>query len=536
VRLGSRKIVTDKARYRRQVTTHLAVIAAFVVPTILYLLSIEPDVASWDVGEMQTVAYIAGIGHSTGYPSFILAGWVFSHAFAIGSVAWRMNLLGALYLAGACSSIAYLQIRLGVKPVISTLSAIFFATGPIVWSHAVRVDVLSMATLFATLILLALILGVQDSRQPWSVVAFALVGASLGDHLVVLWLLPATAVFIGLNRSLLVWKQLAIAIAVGAATAVCIYAYLPIRSAIVTSQRDDPTLILGLPVGQAFWDYAHPSSLSGFIRLVTGAQVHASSSFVAMLNLRTFAAGTAHFLTMSIAEFSIFGVALVIIGLWVSWRTHRDVSIFIVLSCLFIAQFTAAFAAESDPDRYYMISFALLTIFLGAGAGTIADLTKAKRRSFLGAAVATALCLLVGVGILRERALFGWHSDHWGSDYTSRIRSLTPADAVIIAPWVVASPLAYSKYVERSYGDRIVHAALLMDDAPYLSGWVDTRPVYVVLDHVAPQGFCLKQIGNGDPPLFRVLRVNGSVHNTFSLSRARIGSKAAARPRYNVSC
>jgi hypothetical protein len=106
---------------RRVGLASIFVFGSFALPAMLYWFSVEPGVGSWDVGEMQTVLYILGIAHTTGYPAFVLAGWIFSHAFAIGGVAWRINLLGALYFAGASCTLCCIQTRLGVRPAIALL-------------------------------------------------------------------------------------------------------------------------------------------------------------------------------------------------------------------------------------------------------------------------------------------------------------------------------------------------------------------------------------------------------------------------------
>ncbi len=50
----------------------------------------------WDTGEMQTVPWILGIAHPTGFPAFVLGGFLFSHLVPIGSVAFRMSLFSGI--------------------------------------------------------------------------------------------------------------------------------------------------------------------------------------------------------------------------------------------------------------------------------------------------------------------------------------------------------------------------------------------------------------------------------------------------------
>ena len=56
----------------------------------------------------------------------------------------------------------------------------------------------------------------------------------------------------------------------------------------------------------------------------------------------------------------------------------------------------------------------------------------------------------------------------------------TPKNAILIAPWLYATPLAYGAYVEKSLDGRIVETGWLSDDAARVPAWSQTRPVYVV--------------------------------------------------------
>ncbi|HEY3676576.1 MAG TPA: DUF2723 domain-containing protein, partial [Candidatus Tumulicola sp.] len=272
---------------RRVGLASACVIASFALPAILYWLSVEPGVGSWDVGEMQTVSYILGIAHTTGYPAFVLAGWVFSHLFAFGAVAWRINLLGALYFAGAGCALCCIQMRLGVRAPIALLASLLFSTGTIVWNHAIRIDVLSMAAFLAALTLLFLIRWSQGRDGRAFVVAGIFVGLSLGDHLVIVWTLPSVVVYVAMHRSALRRGDLLLGTLAATVVTLCLYAYIPIRSAFVAARGYDRTLGLGFPPGHPYWDYGHPAYLPNFVALITGAQVHASSSFEGMLSFKT---------------------------------------------------------------------------------------------------------------------------------------------------------------------------------------------------------------------------------------------------------
>lgn len=473
------------------------------MPAALYVWTLDPVVGDWDVAEMQTVPYIMGIAHTTGYPTFILLGWLFSHVFAIGAVAWRINLLCALYLAAACWAISAIQVRIGVRPAIALLVTLLFASGPIVWWHALRADVLSLAVLFATLIILMLLVWSQTGRKKYFFLACLLAGLSLGDHLLIAWLLPGAVAMLLWSRKLLSCRKVATGALLFLA-GVSVYAYLPIRSAIVSAHRYDQTLTLGLPPGRPYWDYAHPANFQNFVWLVSGSQVNAPHSLSAMLNPRDAAEAVAHFSVMAVAEFSVVGVVALIIGVWFGLRNQAPLTTCIIVTTVLVALFTAAFGAETDPDRYYMVPFALMTVLVGLGFSAPIDRIASRRPGLAYVSITVALFALLVVGGYRSQAIFGWRYDRWGPDYIARVRSYTPPNAIIIAPWVYATPLAYAEYVERSLGNRVVETATLDNDKLYLQRWSALRPIYVVFRQPIPSRFRLVEVSSADPPLFRL--------------------------------
>ena len=62
-------------------------------------LALLPGVAFWDTGELQTVGPLLGTAHPTGFPTYVLLGWLASVVLQpFGDPAFRMNLLSALCL------------------------------------------------------------------------------------------------------------------------------------------------------------------------------------------------------------------------------------------------------------------------------------------------------------------------------------------------------------------------------------------------------------------------------------------------------
>ncbi len=80
--------------------------AAFACALVLYLLTLAPTVTFEDSGELISAAASLGVPHEPGYPLWTLI----AHAFTwlpIGNVAWRCNLVSAVFTALAAALVAW---------------------------------------------------------------------------------------------------------------------------------------------------------------------------------------------------------------------------------------------------------------------------------------------------------------------------------------------------------------------------------------------------------------------------------------------
>jgi len=100
---------------RRRVGPLLGAVATLwlVVPTLAPGLISQ---AAGDSAEFQTVSWVLGTAHPTGYPSYVILGFIASHLLPFGDPAFRMNLLQALLAAGAVAgTVAHRQHLTGMR-------------------------------------------------------------------------------------------------------------------------------------------------------------------------------------------------------------------------------------------------------------------------------------------------------------------------------------------------------------------------------------------------------------------------------------
>lgn len=478
-----------------------AILVAFAVPLGVYLASLRGDVSFWDTADLQTVPYILGIPYPTGFPGYVLLGWLWSHGFAIGSVAWRLNVLAAIASAGTAAALATLLITLDAAAAIGFAAALAYALAGVPWTHATYVDVHPIAfcaVAWATVYAVRWVRGTA-----WLDAVFCAGAAALAlacDNSTIL-MLPGLALIVLARRPPLL--RSACLVGAGAVAVIAVYAYLPLRSAAVTAAHLDPTLALGVPPGRPFWDDGHPASWAGFIRVVTGSDFAPREAVAAMFSphaihevVDAFAPLAVHDLGGLFAWLALFGAVL----LW--WRTPLVLAGLLVLGLLPLL-FACAYPVEAQATRYYLPAYFAIATAAGYGVAVLdAGLNGARRHAAL-AVIGLAWATVLGADIVNNAELFAQPADRSGREFIDRIVTSTPAHAIVVAPWNYATTLAYGAYVLHALGDRVVLTAGPHEYANRYRPWLRRRPIVVVSDD--PQtwaGFHAGELDGGSPHLY----------------------------------
>jgi hypothetical protein len=452
-------------------------IATTMLIAVIYAATLQRDVAFWDTGELQTVLPILGLAHPTGYPAEILAGWAFTHIMPFCSNAFGVNLFYMLTVVVASMCGCAAAVRLGANVFAAALAMLCFAFSPVTWSHATHADVTDPALMLCAITLLLMTVCMANQNMKYVLATAICVGLAMGTHGEVVWFLP------GLFGLSLTWRLISTlatgtwAVAVTVAVVAIEYAYLPLRSAYVSQAHLDPTEAIGMPQGMAFWDMGHPASLEGFAQIVSGEPAGAPSKLLAFTNLAEYPQYAKFALTLLRAEYSI--VILMILVLSVIFAIKRTHSLaWLTLPLFMVTPFATAFRAETDPSRYYTLPLLFIWILFAIGVTAAFKHIKPHRVSVLAILLLTAF---PAYEIYAGRFLFfATASPTQARVYIRAVRQLTKDGAIVVAPWVYATPLAYAAYVERSIGRRYIVAYAVEDVERRLPGWIKKHPTYVI--------------------------------------------------------
>jgi 4-amino-4-deoxy-L-arabinose transferase-like glycosyltransferase len=431
-------------------------------------------VGYWDTGEAQTVPWIFGIMHPTGFPVFTILAGFFAHLLPFGAVSWRIALFCALAMSGAAWLVSCIVRRLDGDAWIATASAWIFAFGEVAWTRGTRAEVHALAVFFGVLTLYAAIRWYSTGESRVLVAGALAWGLGIACHPIVALLLPALLVLFLVRVRSVAFRTFAFAFA-ALTFGVAWYAYLPIRSAMVTNQRLDPTRQLGLPPGKAFWDNDHPSTLSGFKKEISGEEFGAGGTFQRMFDLQTYANAGESYQDLLLHELTPVALLFAAGGLYALARRDGWLAFAMGLAVAIPTAFALAYTIETDPQRYNLIPFAMMCVLAGYGASQTVRALPALRRAALFLLGANVVALLV-----LNASTFDQRNAKGAQAVISSVVQKTPGNAILIAPWLYATPLAYGAYVEHRLDRRIVISAWLAENAKRVPLWTRTRPVYVV--------------------------------------------------------
>jgi Protein of unknown function (DUF2723) len=477
---------------------------AFAVPLVVLLASVRTSVGFWDTGDLQTVAWIAGIPYPTGYPGYVVVAWLWTHVIPFGSVAARVNALSAIAVASGAATVAAVALLFETVPVLAILGAWVFALAHTVWLRATYADVhpLGFAVAFAALAL-AVRWALRDDERALGA-GIVLAGAAVAiDNTTVLML--AGGAIASLARrwpARTVVRSLAVAVLI----VVAAYAYLPLRSAYVTAHRADPTLALGVEPGRPFWDDHHPSTGDGFAALVAGTEWSPGHTLTRLLTPEVVRNAAGRYGPDFRADLPEGLEIVALLGLAFAAARAPLVACGLLVAALLPALFGGSYQAEADAGRYVFALYAVAALGIAVAADRVVRAFRERPGTALGVA-----CGLLALVLVRDTArahdFFETRSNADAAQLGERVAASTRDGAVVVAPWDWATPLAYRAYVDRALGARIVLCALPNDHLEEYARWLRDRQVTVVSDGPPDlPGYRTRKLADGSPGVYEVLQ------------------------------
>ena len=414
--------------------------AAAALTLLLIVPTVAPGVLSWDTAEFQTVGPVLGTAHPTGYPSYVILGWLASIVLQpFGDPAYRMNLLQAILAAVAVAgTVGVIQVLTG-RRLIALATGLMLTCSQLFWRLSTHADphmfhVALVAILFVVLLAWDRQVHSEDPdavrrADRWLVVAACIYGVAVANHSLALLLPPAIGLFVLVADWRIVFRPRTIAAcaAVLAGTTAVLFSELPIRAAM------DAPLV-----------YGHPDTWSGFQYVVLAEQFRGSLSDP-FGDLPTKAGQVLDLFTGWLGPLAM----LAAVGFGTSLVRRPRYVILSGLSAVVTCGFAASYA-NADIQRYYLLPLLVVFTWIGLGAADLVALfgwiaAEVGRRATADRSAPTS-----GAGETPEAGESPKASpapSELGPDSTPRSRRLDTGLAgwaVIAAEIVVAAAISFS--------------------------------------------------------------------------------------------
>lgn len=448
-----------------------AAILLFLIISITYIFTANPDVTYTDNGELAAASAVLGIAHPTGYPLFTLLSHLWSLIPFGFSKIYSLNLFAAFLTA--LSSIALFFVSLQVlsnanfknkqivgstqkkkrhleisyrkldlqkqhQIIISFIIALIYGFAQTIWEQANSLEVYSLQLLLINLILLFSMKAYFYNSQKYYILVAFFLGLGFANHLTTILLLPAILwlYFLDADRKfrfttdkikflLLLFIPLIIGLS--------LYLYLPIRSAMLPEVN---------------WGWVH-RGFNKFMYHVSGGQYQVwmfSGSDIIFKNM-------GKFFTLLPYQFGIFGLIFAFWGIVKLWKSS-DLFWFLILLILANLFYTLNYSIF-DIDPYFSLSFIALLIFALIG---IAFIIQSNQK----------LMLIIAILPLFEFFLNFQNCNHsqdrMVAEYTRNVLNSLDSNAILIsAQWdYFVGPFMYEQIVEGKRSDVVIVEKELM--------------------------------------------------------------------------
>ena len=178
--------------------------AVAILVGILYIGTLAPTVLPYgapdtlDSPMLQAEVSVLGIGHPTGYPTYMMLTHLFTY-LPFGDPAYRVNLASAVYGVSVVFVVYLAGLRLAGRAVAAAAGALVFGLSGTFWGQATIAEVYTLEALLVALVIFVLLVWRDRRDGRYLLLSAFLVGLALTHHLTSVLLVPAALAFVFLT-------------------------------------------------------------------------------------------------------------------------------------------------------------------------------------------------------------------------------------------------------------------------------------------------------------------------------------------------
>lgn len=475
--------MTAGEKWVRRSSYLFSCLAAFLLPVIVYGLTLAPTVFGLDSAELTTAAATGGLTRATGYPLYLTIGWFWTK-LPFGDIGYRMNLLSAVCGALTLLLVERILLRLGVRTAARLAAVGLLAFSKYFWQLSLIAEVYTMQTAIAAGLILALLAWSENPTPLRLGVVGLIIGLGLSHHMATVLLLPGAAFFLLAShlRRVLVWKSWLTGLA-GLSLGLAFYFYLPLRYFAQPAFN-----YAGSYDAAGIFHAENLASLQDIWQLVTGA------SFAPLMFAYSFPRVLGElwqFIGFLSVSFLAVGIGPGLLGLWHSFRRNWKLAVMLILMFAGHVIYYINFQAI-DKELMFLPAYLIFAIWLGLGYELILswnDRAPLKRSiGFINKPVNMANGIISSIMIAAAifALVFNWHlvdlsHDRSAREYGEQILEDLPSGALYFGYWDSVPVIQYLQLVEGKRPDvQAVNRFLISPEN--MNAWIKTElsshPVY----------------------------------------------------------
>lgn len=367
---------------------------------LLYSTFQAKSIYGGDSGELVAAAFTGGIAHPPGYPLYMFLGNLASR-IPWGTVAWRIGLLSslpsALSLAILAKTITIVTKR-RVLGILGMLTAAFLYPN---FLYAIVPEVFGLYAFFSSILLYCIVRLIQTKEKKYIYWMSFVSGISLTHHhmIIILVVVIATVYWRLFKKTMHIHRLHLIPI-----FALFLFGLLPYLYAPIVSSGNPP------------FDWEHPASLDGFIRLVTRASYGTfRASYTTGQSVMDRILGVATVFHFTGEDFGTLGVVVIGIGIvavLIAFKPYYPLLLGYAFALLAFF-FYAGFPVETDfalgtLERFMIVLYQQFALLYAIGIGGVirAILYLWKKYGFRHESMAVLSFAVIGIGFLLPIRLF----------------------------------------------------------------------------------------------------------------------------------
>jgi hypothetical protein len=357
---------------------HILAFAAGLICLVAYILTLHPTVTFMDSGELAAACASFGIPHPTGYPLFLILGYIFTLLPFSQSPVYSLNLMSAVMSAASVTVFFYVSCQLvgslkfsAVKKVqkqkkgklspaafvlteniliwTSFFTALVFGFSRTFWSNALSVEVYPLHALLVMVIVyycIRISITLKEQNKKLWALLFVFTGLSFANHMTTIFIVPGIIYIYYLQ-----WKEnrmfakSALHLLYLVIPGILLYLILIIRA-----------------TGEPYLNWSDPQSIGNLLHHVTGgdySQLMFSSSSVFSKNIKLF-------VTTIFPEYAIAGTFIALIGFIILYRQNKNIFYFFIILAAACLLYSLNYSIR-DVQTYFLLVYIVLGLTFGTG-------------------------------------------------------------------------------------------------------------------------------------------------------------------------